>query len=109
MKTTVSSSDFHDAFRRYDRLENFCWKGREALFEYLEQLEEDTGEELELDVISLCCDYSEYSTALEGANEYGFEVDSDLDEDDQEESALEWLQDQTTVIVHDEGVIIQSF
>ena len=47
--------------------------GAYALAEYLEQYEEDTGEELELDIVAIRCDYSEYSSALEAANDYGFE------------------------------------
>ena len=59
MKTTVNQSAFHDAFISMDRKENFTYEGREILFSYLEELEQDTGEELEMDVIALCCDYSE--------------------------------------------------
>lgn len=111
MKTTISVSDFRDAFRRYDRQENFCYEGLGALFDHLEQLEEDTGEEMELDVISLCCDYSEYSTALEAAEDKGFDLSDfeDEDEDEREERALEWLREETTVITHSRGVIVQSF
>jgi hypothetical protein len=118
MKTTVSQCDFHDAFRRCDRLEQFSYHGRNALFEYLEEYEESTGEELELDVISLCCDYSEYSSALDAAGNYDpdFNVDDatleamdEFDREELEEKALAYLQDHTTVIVHDEGVIVESF
>lgn len=110
MKTTVSQSDFHDAFRACDRLENFSYQGRNALFDYLEEYENDTGEEIELDVIGLCCDYSEYPSALEAAKDMSsFEPDPEQDEEEQEEEALAYLQDHTIVIVHDEGVIVESF
>lgn len=74
MKTTVTVSDFHDAFRAYDRLDNFSYAGREALFEYLEEQEKDLGEEHELDVIALCCDFSEFGTALEAATDTGLRL-----------------------------------
>lgn len=110
MKTTLTVSDFRDAFRLYDRIDQFSYSGLGALFGYLVELEADTGEEMELNVIALCCDYSEYSTALEAAGDRSdFEADPDLDEDEQEEAALEWLQDRTQVITHKDGIIIASF
>ena len=109
MKTTVSYSDFVDAFCTHNRMDQFSYEGLKALFEHLEQYEEDAGEEMELDVVAICCDFSEYSTATEAATEQGWEADAEADEDDNEEAALEWLQDQTTVIPHKKGVIVQSF
>jgi hypothetical protein len=58
MKTTVYFCDFRDAFLSV-RPDNFSREGLGVLFEYLEQFEQDTGEELELDVIDICCDFSE--------------------------------------------------
>lgn len=89
---------FIDAFRIMGRNENFSYHGKKALFEYLEQYEEDTGEEIEFDVIALCCDFSEYPSALECATEYGYEADKDATDEEKEEAALEWLRDRTTVI-----------
>lgn len=39
---------------------NFTYAGKQALFDYLEEYEDSTGEEIELDPIALCCDYTEY-------------------------------------------------
>lgn len=106
MYQTVNNSDFHDAFRQMDRLENFSYEGRNALFEYLEQLEDDLGETVELDVIALCCDYSEL-TLEDIQREYGNYEGEEFEDMDQ---AVEWLQDRTTVIpVDDDTVIIQVF
>lgn len=60
MKATVTEKQFIDAFDFYGRSRNFSNEGRIALFEYLEDYEEFTGEEIELDVIGLCCDYKEF-------------------------------------------------
>lgn len=111
MKTTVNVYEFRDAFRRYGRNDQFSYEALTALFEHLEEYEESTGEELELDVVSLCCDFSEHASALECIkdNGYGFEPDPDADEDDQESEALEYLQENTTVITFDTGIIIQGF
>ena len=110
MKRTVSQCEFSDAFRDMGRGDNFSYEGKRALYDYLIELEEGCGEELELDVIALCCDFSEYNTALEAAKEYGFEADtSDSCEDTPESAALEWLRDRTTVLEFDGGIIIQGF
>jgi len=109
MKQSVNSYDFERAFVTAGRKDQFSYDGLKALFEYLEEFEEDTGDELELDVIALCCDYSEYESALECAKDYPFDIDKDLDKDEQEEAALEYLRDHTSVIEFDTGIIIQSF
>lgn len=99
MKQSVYRSDFHDAFIKADRKENFSYDGRNTLFDYLEQYEEDTGEELELDVIALCCDYSE-DTPEDIANNYDVDID-DIDSDDDDavkEAVMEYLNDNTTVV-----------
>lgn len=80
MKTTVTLHDFCEAFRLAGRGKQFSYEGLEALFDYLEQYEEDTGEELELDVIALCCDYAE-ATDKELLEYYNIDV-SDCDGDD---------------------------
>jgi hypothetical protein len=59
MKETVTLHTFRDAFRTMNRLDNFSYEGLAVLFEDLEQYEEDCGQELELDVIGFCCEYSE--------------------------------------------------
>jgi hypothetical protein len=119
MKITVSVDDFCEAFRKYGRGDNFTRAGLFALFDYLESYEQDTGEEVELDPIAICCDYSEYASAWDAMYEYQpddmptpeLEDGCDLVELDeaQQAAALEWLEDRTTVIQFDDGVIIQAF
>lgn len=87
-----------------DQFKNqFTYNGKRALFDYLERMEEETGEEIELDIIALCCEYSEHDSALEAAQEYDDSINS-------EEVARAYLEDRTTVIdVDGGGVIIQNF
>jgi len=107
MKQTINFSQFIDAFRDHNRLDNFTYDGLKALFDYLEQLEDDCGTGFELDVIALCCEFSEYDTALEAAEQQGYE---ELEVAGlQEAQALDYLQDHTSVITFDGGVIIQDF
>jgi hypothetical protein len=76
MKQTINQYQFADAFRSI-RPDNFTYAGLHALFDYLEEYEESCGEEIELDVIALCCEYSEHKSALDAAADYGFDVDGE--------------------------------
>ena len=91
MKTTVNRYDFKRAFADAGRKDQFSYDGLTALFEYLEQLEQDTGEELELDVIALCCDYSEDTPEAIAAN-YKIEIEG-MDEDEIVDAVREYLMD----------------
>lgn len=64
MKQTVNQYDFCEAFKKI-RPDNFSHTGLEALFEYLSDYEANSGEEIELDVIAICCDYTEYENLAE--------------------------------------------
>ena len=109
MKQTINSYDFIEAFRVHGRQNQFSYDGLHSLFEYLEEIEDGMGEEMELDVIALCCDFSEFTNPMEAAEEHGWEADPDADEEENRDAALEWLQDRTSVITYDSGIIIQSF
>lgn len=80
MKTTVNVYEFRDAFYKMGRKDQFSYDGLGVLFGYLESLEEDTGEEIELDVIALCCDFAE-DTPESIAAAYSIEIDVDFEED----------------------------
>lgn len=60
MKHSINLYQFRDAFNSI-RPNNFTYEGLEVLFNWLEELGEDTGEEVELDVIALCCEFTEDS------------------------------------------------
>lgn len=92
MKTTVSLYDFREAFRTCGRAEQFSYEGLEVLFDYLEQYEEDTGEELELDVVALCCDFYEDTVEAIAAN-YSIDLTDREDEDEKAEVVREYLED----------------
>ena len=59
MKQSLTFNGFHDAFRAYDRLDNFSYDGLKALFDWFEDMEENDGEQVELDVIGICCEFTE--------------------------------------------------
>lgn len=71
MKHTINLNDFRDAFRDCNRQSNFSYEGLETLYEMLTSYEEDSGTEIELCVISLCCEYTEYNSLKEFQDEQG--------------------------------------
>ena len=63
MKQTINFNNFVDAFHSKGRSEQFSYDALKAIFEYIEDYERDTGEEQELDVIAICCEFSEMTQA----------------------------------------------
>ena len=113
MKTTLSTSQ---AVRLLLSDTNAKWSpdGALALVEHLEEIESSRGVELELDIVAIRCDYSEFESALEAAMEYGYEPNPTLGEEAQSEEnkeldALDWLDDHTSIIKFDTGIIIATF
>jgi hypothetical protein len=110
MKMTIDLNGFKNAFANLGRIDNFSHSGLQALFNHLEDIEQVGGGEIELDVVSLCCDFTEFDSALEAAKEFTrFTIDQDLTEEEKEKQALQFLADNTEVIPFDGGVIIQNF
>ena len=106
MKETVDEYMFKNAFRAR-RPDNFTWGGLSALYEHLIELEHDTGVELELDVIAICSDYSEYKDFDEIKEAYGVEVSERFKVEDEVKAYLRY--EGSDIIEHDEGVIIRNF
>jgi hypothetical protein len=108
MKQSVNFSAFVDAFHAHNRYDSFGYHGLRVIFDYLESYEEDTGEEIELDVIAICCDYNMMDIE-DIVKEYRIDV-SDVDADDLEEFVHEYLYDRTTVLGKcADGVVFQCF
>lgn len=73
MKKTINEDQFVQAFKDYGRENQFSYEALKALFEYIEEYEDSTGEETELDVIALCCEFTEYEDLEEFQNAYSAE------------------------------------
>jgi hypothetical protein len=59
MYQTINRSQFHDAFKAAGRGDQFSYEALDALFSAFEEMEYATGVPIELDVIAICCEYSE--------------------------------------------------
>lgn len=97
MKQTVYLSDFRTSFARMDRKDQFSYEALELIFDYIQEYEQSTGEEYELDVIGLCCEWSEldYKDVF---NTYPIECDQENPSDDNLlQAALDYLNDETQI------------
>lgn len=99
MKQTVHLHTFRNAFEQC-RPNNFSYEGLGILFDYLEEYEGSTGEELELDVIGFCCEWQE-STLDEVIADYRLNdiIDglADMDDDEKLDNVREYLADATSL------------
>lgn len=125
MKNTVNFYDFERAFRDHDRYDSFGYEGLKLLFDWLEEYEESTGEEIELDVVAIDCDfymlsldeiYEQYIYSESCGNKHIYEPSvyedmAHLDAHDQDNYLLDWLNDQTMVVgqTSDNQFVFQAF
>jgi hypothetical protein len=91
MYQSINFSSFCDAFRSLDRNEQFTYNAKRALFDYLEDMESQTGQPVELDVVAICCEYSE-STFDEIRRDYMLGDRSD-------EDVAEWINEHSPAYV----------
>lgn len=92
----INEADFISAFKSI-RPNNFSYEGLKALYGYFEELSEDQN--IELDVIAICCDYTEYNSLADFNRDYGKNFDD-----------IEEIFDHTQVIMIDnQSFIIQNF
>ena len=94
MKAEVSLNTFQDDMRS-----NFSYEGSEALFDHLNQMEDDFNHPIDYDPIAFRCTWSEYDNLKEVKDDYeGIETIDDL-------------RDKTTVIEvpNSDKLIIQAY
>jgi hypothetical protein len=131
MKTTLTTYDIANALSN-DEFAGFSRAGAFALAEYLEEYEESTGEELELDVIAIRCDFSEYDSFIDWAEqhfanyreEFGIEYTNPMTGETEEQSVtdcdgnfhdetidavIEYIEERAQLIRFDGGVIVSQF
>jgi hypothetical protein len=115
IETIYASDLYHMAFRM-GRGHNFGYNGWNAIGEYLEQLSDDLGEDVEIDIVGICCDYSMSEDVGDWWKEYGVysDIDADeweeMDEEEKLEAINDYLQEKTSVVICEENLIIwQAF
>lgn len=118
MKLQLSTNYAVDLLRR-DEYAAWSYKGATALVEYLENLEDELGEEITFNCIDFRCEFSEFHSvqdwltshfgrplkeALECAG-----IDHDEDEDALDSLIAEFIRDRGTLVEFQDGVIVSAF
>lgn len=95
MYQRINSYEFADEMMKH----GFTYEGAHALFEYLEDLEDSFGEEIEFDPIELHGEFHEYGS-IEDAMEDILAFPDDCTEEEFEDDYVVWVMDSGGVIIH---------
>lgn len=90
MKQTITFNQFVDQFKDYERADNFSYNGLKVLYNHIEECYPD----FDLDVIALCCEYSE-DELDEHLENYGLRSKREL----QDNTLVLDIEGNTTVII----------
>ena len=93
MVKTISIYDFRDAFKAAGRGTQFSYDGLEVIFDYIDSYEQDSGEQVELDVVALCCEWAE-DTVENIIRNYSIDCD-DVEDDEIQTHVIEYLEENT--------------
>ena len=113
MKNTLTTSEAASLLMA-DENASWTMAGAYALAEYLEQVEEDCGTEIEFDRVAIRCEYSEYESLQEWARSY-FTDDQLTDgyfskgDENHEENIRDYIRDRGQLIEFDGGIIVSEF
>lgn len=116
--TTIDNGyQLEQLFNECGRGDHFSYEGYNALYNYLDQLSDDIGEDFKVDVIALCCDFTEYDSWEELYDNYSYSYNREGEnwEDTDHGAFMDWVYDRTQVIevrnYQDNlvGVIVQCF
>ena len=120
MKTTLSTHEIAEALY-LDENADWTRPGSLALAEWIEEWEEDTGEEMELDIVAIRCEFSEFSSLQDWIKDYyslpladalkSAGVDLEGGETDEETDTLirDHIQPNGYLIEFAEGIIVSDF
>ena len=100
INTIDSGTELIAEFNQWpQRKDQFSGPALCALYEHLYMMSEDLGEDIKLDVVALCCDWTEYNDAKEVLEDHGYSKVKDMSD----------LQDRTTVIDFGMGLLVAAY
>jgi len=103
MYQTINEYQFREAFRTMGRADQFSYKALGMLFDYFE----DSAPDAELNVIAICCGYSEEMPAYI-ADQYDIDTE-DMGEDETLDAVLDYLGNNSLVVgVTDAGAVVYN-
>jgi hypothetical protein len=104
-----------------DKDANWSYSGALALAEYLEEMEESTGEEIELDACAIRCDFSESASLQDWLADYygqplaaalesaGIDLEGEEDDDEIDDLIRDFIADNGQLIEFEGGIIVSCF
>ena len=101
MKQTINVYQFRDAFKSSSDYKNrFSYDGLGILFDYLEEYEDSSGEELEFDMVGISCEW--YEDDWESiCSDYSIDLCVDdwdeLNDEERKAAVIDWLNDRTMI------------
>lgn len=97
----------------------FSWEASGCLADYYENLEEEIGEEIEIDPVVIACDWREYNSDEELIEAYGYllpdaegeteEECEDWEPEDKLAAIKDYLMQDTDLIEFDGGYLVRAF
>ena len=100
--TEITKSSFIDAFKQSSRKDQFSYDALGAIYEYLEDYSQDLGENVELDIVAICCDWNE--EGWEGiAKDHNIDLEGCEDDQDKIEAVHDHLNYHTQCILLPDG------
>ena len=100
INTIDTASQLRDEFRAFGRYDNFSYEAYQWLFDYFEEFDST-----ELDVIAICCDFSEDSFE-DVAENYSIDISECEDEDEVRDAVLDYLNDNTSVVGSNDSTVV---
>lgn len=91
-QTIDTASQFRDQFHRCGRGDQFSYEALGLLFDYLN----DCGSDVELDVVAICCEFSE-DTPESIADYYSIDTEG-LEEGEIKDEVLKHLENNTSIV-----------
>lgn len=116
--TTIDNAyQLEELFKEYGREDHFSYYGFQALYDYFDQYSDDIGEDFKIDVIAICCDFTEYASWEELYNNYSYSYNNEEEtwEETDKGQFMDWVYNRTQVIEAKDckgtvtGVIVQCF
>ena len=102
---TLDKYSFVDAFKQSSRKDQFSHEALEAIFDYLEEYSDSTGENVEFDIVGICCDWAEAHWS-DIASDYGILFDDEMTEDDKQKAVSDFLCEETQFVELSNGVFV---
>lgn len=114
LKITANADHVVNLATAYGRLDQFGYNGWRMLAEAMDQLSDDIGEDIEVDVIGWCCDYSHAASVDEAFEElqhyYAWTIEraewDAMDDDEKLNAIRDFLRENMSLMVCEDDCII---